>query len=155
MSTCSGATHRHWSQPVYHRFPWFPLSFLLWLNSHLKIPLVLSQDSPRGRRHLLFVFCPLAAEDGQRRRWVCQEVIKSKPHGGFGKFLECWIFVYGLLSGALVYEQLGYKAFGMPGKLAASCSITMQNIGGETFSQHRKTQRSLKVTAVFFKGKIY
>ncbi|XP_077957114.1 sodium-coupled neutral amino acid symporter 2 [Gasterosteus aculeatus] len=31
--------------------------------------------------------------------------------------------------GALVYEQLGYKAFGMPGKLAASCSITMQNIG--------------------------
>uniref|UniRef100_A0AAQ5ZM48 Sodium-coupled neutral amino acid symporter 2 n=1 Tax=Amphiprion ocellaris TaxID=80972 RepID=A0AAQ5ZM48_AMPOC len=33
--------------------------------------------------------------------------------------------------GALIYEQLGYKAFGIPGKLAASCSITMQNIGGE------------------------
>ncbi|XP_061106598.1 sodium-coupled neutral amino acid symporter 2 [Conger conger] len=31
--------------------------------------------------------------------------------------------------GSLVYEQLGYKAFGMPGKLACSCSITMQNIG--------------------------
>ncbi|KAL0962969.1 hypothetical protein UPYG_G00347820 [Umbra pygmaea] len=31
--------------------------------------------------------------------------------------------------GSLVYEQLGYKAFGMPGKLAASISITMQNIG--------------------------
>uniref|UniRef100_A0A3Q1CPN2 Sodium-coupled neutral amino acid symporter 2 n=1 Tax=Amphiprion ocellaris TaxID=80972 RepID=A0A3Q1CPN2_AMPOC len=31
--------------------------------------------------------------------------------------------------GALIYEQLGYKAFGIPGKLAASCSITMQNIG--------------------------
>uniref|UniRef100_A0A672H966 Sodium-coupled neutral amino acid symporter 2 n=1 Tax=Salarias fasciatus TaxID=181472 RepID=A0A672H966_SALFA len=31
--------------------------------------------------------------------------------------------------GALVYEHLGYKAFGIPGKLAASCSITMQNIG--------------------------
>uniref|UniRef100_A0A3Q2E8W0 Sodium-coupled neutral amino acid symporter 2 n=1 Tax=Cyprinodon variegatus TaxID=28743 RepID=A0A3Q2E8W0_CYPVA len=31
--------------------------------------------------------------------------------------------------GELVYEELGYKAFGMPGKLAASCSITMQNIG--------------------------
>uniref|UniRef100_A0A8C4SHY3 Sodium-coupled neutral amino acid symporter 2 n=1 Tax=Erpetoichthys calabaricus TaxID=27687 RepID=A0A8C4SHY3_ERPCA len=31
--------------------------------------------------------------------------------------------------GALVYEQLGYRAFGLPGKLAASCSITMQNIG--------------------------
>lgn len=36
-----------------------------------------------------------------------------------------------LFKGALVYEQLGYKAFGIPGKLAASCSITMQNIGGE------------------------
>ncbi|XP_013873877.1 sodium-coupled neutral amino acid symporter 2 [Austrofundulus limnaeus] len=31
--------------------------------------------------------------------------------------------------GARVYEELGAKAFGMPGKLAASCSITMQNIG--------------------------
>uniref|UniRef100_A0A1A7Z539 Sodium-coupled neutral amino acid symporter 2 n=1 Tax=Iconisemion striatum TaxID=60296 RepID=A0A1A7Z539_9TELE len=31
--------------------------------------------------------------------------------------------------GARVYEELGQKAFGMPGKLAASCSITMQNIG--------------------------
>ncbi|MED6271473.1 hypothetical protein CHARACLAT_020601 [Characodon lateralis] len=31
--------------------------------------------------------------------------------------------------GALVYEALGYKAFGMPGKLTTSCSITMQNIG--------------------------
>lgn len=40
--------------------------------------------------------------------------------------------VSSLRKGALVYEQLGYKAFGIPGKLAASCSITMQNIGGET-----------------------
>uniref|UniRef100_A0A3B3V4K9 Sodium-coupled neutral amino acid symporter 2 n=1 Tax=Poecilia latipinna TaxID=48699 RepID=A0A3B3V4K9_9TELE len=35
---------------------------------------------------------------------------------------------------ALIFQQLfslGYKAFGIPGKLAASCSITMQNIGGE------------------------
>ncbi|XP_063073394.1 sodium-coupled neutral amino acid symporter 2 isoform X2 [Engraulis encrasicolus] len=31
--------------------------------------------------------------------------------------------------GSMVYEQLGFKAFGMPGKLAASISITMQNIG--------------------------
>lgn len=37
-----------------------------------------------------------------------------------------------LRPGSLVYEQLGYKAFGMPGKLAASCSITMQNFGGTT-----------------------
>lgn len=46
------------------------------------------------------------------------------------KALRCPFFVC-LFPGALVYEQLGYKAFGMPGKLAASCSITMQNIGGE------------------------
>ncbi|XP_023206274.1 sodium-coupled neutral amino acid transporter 2-like isoform X3 [Xiphophorus maculatus] len=32
-------------------------------------------------------------------------------------------------AGALVYESLGYKAFGIPGKLAASCSISMLNIG--------------------------
>ncbi|XP_053572714.1 sodium-coupled neutral amino acid symporter 2 [Bombina bombina] len=31
--------------------------------------------------------------------------------------------------GSLLYEQLGFKAFGLPGKLAASGSITMQNIG--------------------------
>ncbi|XP_027714751.1 sodium-coupled neutral amino acid transporter 2 isoform X1 [Vombatus ursinus] len=31
--------------------------------------------------------------------------------------------------GSLLYEQLGHKAFGMAGKLAASGSITMQNIG--------------------------
>ncbi|XP_059833480.1 sodium-coupled neutral amino acid symporter 2 [Hypanus sabinus] len=31
--------------------------------------------------------------------------------------------------GSLVYEQLGLKAFGLPGKLAASLSITMQNFG--------------------------
>ncbi|OBS76831.1 hypothetical protein A6R68_16713 [Neotoma lepida] len=32
--------------------------------------------------------------------------------------------------GSLLYEQLGHKAFGLAGKLAASGSITMQNIGG-------------------------
>uniref|UniRef100_A0A8C9W3I5 Sodium-coupled neutral amino acid symporter 2 n=1 Tax=Scleropages formosus TaxID=113540 RepID=A0A8C9W3I5_SCLFO len=36
--------------------------------------------------------------------------------------------------GSSVYEQLGYKAFGLPGKLATSCSITMQNIGGNSAS---------------------
>ncbi|KAL4640700.1 sodium-coupled neutral amino acid transporter 2-like [Arapaima gigas] len=41
--------------------------------------------------------------------------------------------------GSRVYEQLGYKAFGLPGKLAASCSITMQNIGGEKSVSARLT----------------
>ncbi|XP_006126540.1 sodium-coupled neutral amino acid symporter 2 isoform X2 [Pelodiscus sinensis] len=31
--------------------------------------------------------------------------------------------------GSVLYEQLGMKAFGLPGKFAASGSITMQNIG--------------------------
>lgn len=42
-----------------------------------------------------------------------------------------------------MYEQLGYKAFGMPGKLAASCSITMQNIGGERLAF------SMQITLLF------
>ncbi|XP_032445446.1 sodium-coupled neutral amino acid transporter 2-like isoform X4 [Xiphophorus hellerii] len=33
-------------------------------------------------------------------------------------------------AGDVVYESLGHKAFGIPGKLAASCSITTMNIGG-------------------------
>lgn len=37
------------------------------------------------------------------------------------------------ITGSLSYEQLGHKAFGMAGKLAASGSITMQNIGGKNF----------------------
>lgn len=35
------------------------------------------------------------------------------------------------LTGIRAYEQLGYRAFGTPGKLAAAIAITLQNIGGE------------------------
>lgn len=59
------------------------------------------------------------------------KLARTVPVGTSGVLLE-GLNVCSLLKGALVYEQLGYKAFGMPGKLAASCSITMQNIGGET-----------------------
>lgn len=48
-----------------------------------------------------------------------------------------------LCSGSVVYEQLGYKAFGIPGKLAASCSITMQNFGGMTSSVNMQITLSL------------
>lgn len=34
-------------------------------------------------------------------------------------------------TGIRAYEQLGYRAFGTPGKLAAALAITLQNIGGE------------------------
>lgn len=34
-------------------------------------------------------------------------------------------------SGIRAYEQLGYRAFGTPGKMAAGIAITLQNIGGE------------------------
>ena len=33
-------------------------------------------------------------------------------------------------TGIRAYEQLGYRAFGTPGKLAAALAITLQNIGG-------------------------
>lgn len=52
-------------------------------------------------------------------------------------FLWCFLEIHPsngisyFLLGSLLYEQLGMKAFGMAGKLAASGSITMQNIGGE------------------------
>uniref|UniRef100_S4RX22 Amino acid transporter transmembrane domain-containing protein n=1 Tax=Petromyzon marinus TaxID=7757 RepID=S4RX22_PETMA len=32
--------------------------------------------------------------------------------------------------GIRAYEQLGYGAFKTPGKVAAGCAITLQNIGG-------------------------
>lgn len=35
------------------------------------------------------------------------------------------------LPGIRAYEQLGYRAFGTPGKMAAGIAITLQNIGGE------------------------
>lgn len=34
-------------------------------------------------------------------------------------------------TGIRAYEQLGYRAFGTPGKMAAGIAITLQNIGGE------------------------
>jgi len=34
-------------------------------------------------------------------------------------------------AGIRAYEQLGFRAFGTPGKLAAAVAITLQNIGGE------------------------
>jgi hypothetical protein len=39
-------------------------------------------------------------------------------------------------TGIRAYEQLGYRAFGTPGKMAAGIAITLQNIGGE--EQKRK-----------------
>lgn len=41
------------------------------------------------------------------------------------------IIVCNLLTGIRAYEQLGYRAFGTPGKMAAGIAITLQNIGGE------------------------
>jgi len=35
-----------------------------------------------------------------------------------------------LFTGIRAYEQLGYRAFGTPGKMAAGIAITLQNIGG-------------------------
>lgn len=39
--------------------------------------------------------------------------------------------VFFLPLGSLIYEKLGEKAFGWPGKYGAFVSIIMQNIGGK------------------------
>lgn len=45
----------------------------------------------------------------------------------FKSLLMCFL-------GSLIYEKLGERAFGIPGKMAAFGSITLQNIGGKTES---------------------
>jgi hypothetical protein len=40
--------------------------------------------------------------------------------------------------GIRAYEQLGYRAFGTPGKLVAALAITLQNIGGEAGRRDRQ-----------------
>lgn len=77
-------------------------------------------------------------------------LLKTANEGGMVAFLVflkqlclSWLcFPYKILAscfcvlqikGSLLYEQLGQKAFGLVGKLAASGSITMQNIGGKNF----------------------
>lgn len=41
------------------------------------------------------------------------------------------MFQFLLILGSLIYEKLGEKAFGWPGKIGAFVSLTMQNIGGK------------------------
>lgn len=41
--------------------------------------------------------------------------------------LFCFVF----LPGSLIYEKLGEKAFGWPGKCGVFISVTMQNLGGK------------------------
>lgn len=43
----------------------------------------------------------------------------------------CFLFLLLFIIGSLIYEKLGEKAFGWPGKIGAFVSITMQNIGGK------------------------
>lgn len=50
--------------------------------------------------------------------------------------LEAWEWssntaISSSLTGSLIYEKLGEKAFGWPGKIGAFVSITMQNLGGK------------------------
>lgn len=59
-------------------------------------------------------------------------LLKQLRLSGFSSFVPSCFCVLPIL-GSLLYEQLGHKAFGLVGKLAASGSITMQNIGGENF----------------------
>lgn len=71
---------------------------LNWLHVHecsgiLRLALICLQASARGCCHLLFVFCSLAAEDSQRRRWDCQQVAHGRLAVAFGSFLRVLQFV--------------------------------------------------------------
>lgn len=50
-----------------------------------------------------------------------------------GRLSKHWlsVIVCNPFTGIRAYEQLGYRAFGTPGKMAAGIAITLQNIGGE------------------------
>lgn len=52
-----------------------------------------------------------------------------------------------VLTGSLIYEKLGERAFGWPGKIAAFGSITMQNIGGR--------QRTFVLLCILIRKKQY
>lgn len=60
----------------------------------------------------------------------CPPVIAAYPDLGQGRTSRGLHSSVLFHAGSLLYEQLGHKAFGLAGKLAASGSITMQNIGG-------------------------
>ncbi|XP_035399893.1 sodium-coupled neutral amino acid symporter 2 isoform X2 [Cygnus atratus] len=66
-----------------------------------------------------------ANEGGMSKYYFASVVFVS--YYVLGKCRSNGLFCF--LLGSLLYEQLGMKAFGMAGKLAASGSITMQNIG--------------------------
>lgn len=43
-----------------------------------------------------------------------------------------WVLIgFFFFSGSLIYEKLGAKAFGWPGKCGVFIAVTMQNIGGK------------------------
>lgn len=44
---------------------------------------------------------------------------------------RAYFHILTMLPGIRAYEQLGFRAFGTPGKMAAGIAITLQNIGGE------------------------
>lgn len=101
--------------------------FVISLSSVHRILLVAVAIFSLYSVHLLL---KTANEGGEsvRKSFISTSPMASRSLFGM---LTLLLFACSLLQGALVYEQLGYKAFGMPGKLAASCSITMHNIGGE------------------------
>lgn len=68
----------------------------------------------------------------------------SDPRRSFtSEFCRVILSVFpSLLSGIRAYEQLGYRAFGTPGKMAAGIAITLQNIGGETLPNTLASQET-------------
>lgn len=82
----------------------------------------------KGRRFVLFLTCIT-------RMWTCSPVLlqcifKEGVKKPFTSLSLC--FNWSAWAGSLIYETLGYRAFGWPGKMAAFVSIIMQNIGGKS-----------------------
>lgn len=58
--------------------------------------------------------------------YLGMQFIKSTQCSG-----PCLFLFFIIFSGSLIYEKLGEKAFGWPGKCGVFISVTMQNIGGK------------------------
>lgn len=77
---------------------------------------------------LVFLFHPLNIQDTTVAPTCVQDASCLQSHVST---FTCKVSSCVCGSGIRAYEQLGYRAFGTPGKMAAGIAITLQNIGGE------------------------
>lgn len=151
MLYCGLNSHLHWLQDGV-----FTDKCCLWI--FLVCFVVFFPQDPSdssGRSFLLFYSS--AAEI----IWYCRYVRRLLGYTVVGTVrwdhLNVWMFsrpcfnkrclVFGLV-GIRAYEQLGFRAFGIPGKMAAGIAITLQNIGGKVTDA--QTQHVLYIYIIYF-----